>query len=76
MKFAYWGLLAIAVIVGIFGYLRDMQWLIFVAVGILLVAVAADPKRGFFGRRLNWLVMLKAMTLGSGRPGILLLRIV
>ena len=25
--------------------------LIFVAVGILLVAVAADPKRGFFGRR-------------------------
>lgn len=51
MKFAYWGLLAVAVIVGIFGYLRDMQWLIFVAVGILLVAVAEDPKRGFFGRR-------------------------
>ena len=51
MKLAYWGLLAVAVIVGIFGYLRDMQWLIFVAVGILLVTVALDPKRGFLGGR-------------------------
>jgi hypothetical protein len=50
MKLAYWGLLAVAVIVGIFGYLRDMQWLIFLAVGILLVAVVVDPKRSLFGR--------------------------
>jgi len=39
------------VALGIFGFVRDMQWLIFVAVGILLVAVVVDPKRSLFGRR-------------------------
>ncbi len=53
MKIAYWVLLVIAVALGIFGYVRDMQWLIFVAVAILLVAIAVDPKRSFFGRRKN-----------------------
>jgi len=51
MKIAYWVLLVIAVALGIFGFVRDMQWLIFVAVGILLVAVVVDPKRYLFGRR-------------------------
>jgi hypothetical protein len=53
MKVAYWVLLVIAVALGIFGYVRDMQWLIFVGVAILLVAIAVDPKRSFFGRRKN-----------------------
>ena len=51
MKIAYWVLLALAVALGVFGYVKDMQWLIFVAVGIILVAVAVDPKRSFFGLR-------------------------
>jgi hypothetical protein len=53
MKIAYWVLLVIAVALGIFGFVRDMQWLIFVGVAILLVAIAVDPKRSFFGRRKN-----------------------
>jgi len=53
MKVAYWVLLVIAVALGIFGYVRDMQWLIFVGVAILLVAIAVDPKRSFFGPRKN-----------------------
>lgn len=51
MKIAYWVLLALAVALGIFGYVKDMQWLIFVAVGIIVVAAILDPKRSLFGLR-------------------------
>lgn len=53
MKIAYWVLLVLAVALVIFGYVRDMQWLIFVGVGFILAAIAVDPKRSFFGRRKN-----------------------
>jgi hypothetical protein len=47
MKSAYWALLALAIALGVFGYLNDLHWLIFVGVGIVLVAVAVDPRRSF-----------------------------
>ena len=51
MKVAHWGLFAVAVVLGIYGYVSGTHWLIYVAVGILLVAAALNPKRPFFGLR-------------------------
>lgn len=53
MKFAYWGLLVLAVAVGLFGYVGNITWLIFLAVGIVVVAAFANPKRQFLGSRKN-----------------------
>lgn len=51
MKFAYLGLLVLAVALGLFGYFKDINWLIFVAVGIVVVAAFLNPKRPFLSSR-------------------------
>jgi len=53
MKFAYWGLLILALALVAVGHFANMTWLVFVAIGLILVSVALDPKRSFFGRRKN-----------------------
>jgi hypothetical protein len=51
MKFAYWALLAVAIALVVVGHFADVDWLIFVAIVMILAAVAVDPKRSFLGRR-------------------------
>ena len=51
MKFAYWGLLVLALALVAVGHFWNMTWLVFVAIAMILIAVALDPKRSFFGLR-------------------------
>ena len=53
MKIAYWALFAVAVVLGVYGYFSGNHWLIYVAVGLLVVAAALNPKRPLFGLRKN-----------------------
>lgn len=51
MKVAYWVLLVAAVALIAYGYFAGITWLIFIAVAMILVAGALNPKRPFFGLR-------------------------
>lgn len=51
MKFARWALLAVAVTLVIIAIVQSIHWLSFVAVGLILIAVALDPRRSHFGLR-------------------------
>lgn len=51
MKVAYWALLVLALALIAFGYFGNVTWLIFVAVALILVAGALNPKRPFYGLR-------------------------
>jgi len=51
MKFVYWALIAASLALVVVGHFADIDWLIFVAIAMILAAVAVDPKRSFLGRR-------------------------
>ena len=51
MKVAYWALLVLAVALLAFGFFGNINWLIFVAVALILIAGALNPKRPFYGLR-------------------------
>jgi hypothetical protein len=51
MKFACWALMAGAIALVVVGHFADVDWLVFVAIAMMLAAVAVDPKRSFLGRR-------------------------
>jgi hypothetical protein len=52
MKIAYWVLLVLAAAIGIFGYFNNMHWLIYVAVGVMLLAtVFSSRHRRFYARK-------------------------
>lgn len=51
MKVAYWALLVLAVALVAFGYYWNVNWLIFIAIAMILVAAALNPKRPLFGLR-------------------------
>lgn len=51
MKFAYWALLIVAIALVVVGHFADIDWLIFVAIAMIVGAAAVNPKRPFFGLR-------------------------
>jgi hypothetical protein len=53
VKYAYWVLLVLAVALVAFGFFGNINWLIFVAIALILVAGALNPKRPFYGLRKN-----------------------
>jgi len=53
VKYAYWVLLVLAVALVAVGFFGKINWLIFVAVALILIAGALNPKRPFYGLRKN-----------------------
>lgn len=51
MKAAYWALLIVAVALVVLGHLQGITWLVFVAIAMILVAGALNPKHPLFGLR-------------------------